>query len=69
VVQRTVGLNKGAVFAGGAARPSLENAPCSTYPLVVVLCGAIVTMPGLPKEPLAWHVYGADGRRKVTGIK
>ncbi len=23
---------KGAVFAGGAARPSLENAPCSTYP-------------------------------------
>jgi hypothetical protein len=32
VVQRTVGLNKGAVFAGGAARPSLENAPCSTYP-------------------------------------
>jgi formate--tetrahydrofolate ligase len=36
---------------------------------VVVLCGAIVTMPGLPKEPQAWHIDGADGRRKVTGIK
>ena len=39
---------------------------------VVVLCGAIVTMPGLPKEPQAWHidvVKDAEGRRKVTGIK
>jgi hypothetical protein len=32
-VQPTAKLNKGAFFAGGAARPSLENAPCSTYPL------------------------------------
>ena len=39
---------------------------------VVALCGNIVTMPGLPREPQAWHidvVTGADGRRKITGIK
>lgn len=39
---------------------------------VVVLCGAIVTMPGLPKEPQAWHidvVKDAQGRRKIIGIK
>ncbi|MDP2344908.1 MAG: formate--tetrahydrofolate ligase [Deltaproteobacteria bacterium] len=39
---------------------------------VVALCGAIVTMPGLPKEPQAWHidvVTGTDGRRRITGIK
>jgi formate--tetrahydrofolate ligase len=39
---------------------------------VVVLCGAIVTMPGLPKEPQAWHidvVKGEDGKRKIVGIK
>ncbi len=39
---------------------------------VVALCGAIVTMPGLPKEPQAWHidvVKDAEGRRKIVGIK
>jgi formate--tetrahydrofolate ligase len=39
---------------------------------VVVLCGSIVTMPGLPKEPQAWHIdieRGADGRRRVVGLK
>jgi formate--tetrahydrofolate ligase len=39
---------------------------------VVVLCGAIVTMPGLPKEPQAWHidvVKGADGVRRIVGLK
>ena len=39
---------------------------------VVALCGSIVTMPGLPKEPQAWHidvVTGVDGRRKIVGIK
>jgi formate--tetrahydrofolate ligase len=39
---------------------------------VVVLCGSIVTMPGLPKEPQAWHIdveRGPDGRRRVVGLK
>jgi formate--tetrahydrofolate ligase len=39
---------------------------------VVALCGSIVTMPGLPKEPQAWHidvVRGTDGVRRVVGIK
>lgn len=39
---------------------------------VVALCGSIVTMPGLPKEPQAWHIdvaAGADGRRRIVGIK
>ncbi len=39
---------------------------------VVVLCGSIVTMPGLPKEPQAWHIdveRGPDGRRRVIGLK
>jgi formate--tetrahydrofolate ligase len=39
---------------------------------VVALCGSIVTMPGLPKEPQAWHidvVRGADGVRRIVGIK
>ena len=39
---------------------------------VVALCGSIVTMPGLPKEPQAWHIdvlKGPDGRRKIGGIK
>ena len=39
---------------------------------VVALCGAIVTMPGLPKEPQAWHidvVRGPDGKLKVSGLK
>jgi formate--tetrahydrofolate ligase len=39
---------------------------------VVALCGSIVTMPGLPKEPQAWHidvVRGEDGKRKIVGIK
>ena len=39
---------------------------------VVALCGSIVTMPGLPKEPQAWHIditTGDDGRRKVIGLK
>jgi formyltetrahydrofolate synthetase len=37
-----------------------------------VLCGSIVTMPGLPKEPQAWHIdveQGPDGRRRVVGLK
>lgn len=39
---------------------------------VVALCGSIVTMPGLPKEPQAWHIditVGEDGRRRVVGLK
>jgi formate--tetrahydrofolate ligase len=39
---------------------------------VVALCGSIVTMPGLPKEPQAWHidvVKGEGGARKIVGIK
>ena len=39
---------------------------------VVALCGSIVTMPGLPKEPQAWHIdieRGPDGRRRVVGLK
>jgi hypothetical protein len=29
-------------------------------------------MPGLPREPQAWHIdieRGADGRRRVVGLK
>jgi formate--tetrahydrofolate ligase len=39
---------------------------------VVALCGSIVTMPGLPKEPQAWHidvVKGEGGIRRIVGIK
>jgi formate--tetrahydrofolate ligase len=39
---------------------------------VVVLCGPVVTMPGLPKEPQAWHIdiaKDAHGRTHATGIK
>lgn len=39
---------------------------------VVVLCGSIVTMPGLPKAPQAWHidvVKDADGTRRIVGLK
>ncbi|MBM4281683.1 MAG: formate--tetrahydrofolate ligase [Deltaproteobacteria bacterium] len=39
---------------------------------VVALCGSIVTMPGLPKEPQAWLidvVKGDDGVRRIVGIK
>ncbi|HEY1098406.1 MAG TPA: formate--tetrahydrofolate ligase, partial [Myxococcota bacterium] len=39
---------------------------------VVVLCGAIVTMPGLPKAPQAWQidvVKDADGTRRIVGLK
>jgi formate--tetrahydrofolate ligase len=39
---------------------------------VVALGGSIVTMPGLPREPQAWHIdieRGADGRRRVVGLK
>jgi formate--tetrahydrofolate ligase len=39
---------------------------------VVVLCGSIVTMPGLPKEPQAWHIdvdRDASGKRRVVGLK
>ena len=39
---------------------------------VVALGGSIVTMPGLPREPQAWHIdieRGVDGRRRVIGLK
>ncbi|HEY4219906.1 MAG TPA: formate--tetrahydrofolate ligase, partial [Myxococcota bacterium] len=38
---------------------------------IVVLCGAILTMPGLPKEPAAARIdieRGADGRYRVQGL-
>jgi formate--tetrahydrofolate ligase len=39
---------------------------------VVVLCGPVVTMPGLPKEPQAWHIDIAKddhGQYRATGMK
>lgn len=45
---------------------------CAGAGFVVVSCGSIVTMPGLPKEPQAWHIdvkKGDDGRRRVVGVK
>ncbi len=39
---------------------------------VVVLCGSIVTMPGLPKAPQAWQidvVKDANGTRRIVGLK
>jgi formate--tetrahydrofolate ligase len=39
---------------------------------VVVLCGPILTMPGLPEQPAAAHIdieRGPDGRFRVRGLK
>jgi formate--tetrahydrofolate ligase len=45
---------------------------CAGAGFVVALCGNIVTMPGLPEKPQAWHidvVKDAEGVRRVVGIK